>query len=86
MKLTNRRLLHQSGAGKAGQVSYLTDVAIFIGRKHDRAIMVLDSPKFPWTRDKGMTISIGVQNHYFTSDVCSFGVHCVLQIMPAFLL
>ena len=41
--------------------------------------MVLDSPKFPRAEDKGMTISIGVQNHHIANGVCSFEIHRMLQ-------
>jgi hypothetical protein len=55
------------------------DVAIFIGRKNAHAIMALDPPKFRRAEDKGMTISIGVQNHHVTNGVCSFAIHRMLQ-------
>jgi hypothetical protein len=37
-------------------------MAIFIGRKNARPVMVLNSLKFPRVKDKGMAISIGVYN------------------------
>jgi hypothetical protein len=59
----------------------LVDMTVFIGRKNARAVMVLDSPKFPRAKDKGMTISIGVHNCYVIRGVFSFGAHCMLQVM-----
>ena len=57
-------------------------MAIFIGRKNARAIMVLDSPKFPGAKNKGVAISIGVHNCYIIRGIGSFRAHCMLQVIP----
>jgi hypothetical protein len=54
-------------------------MAVFIGRKNDCAILVLDSLKFSRAKDKGMTISIGVHNYYVIRGDCSFGAHCMFH-------